>query len=126
MLKETCISQYMNVEKCLEAIEKASQLISYFKEFSSKNKNNNLIAQFWPIEGDILTSHGALDEKPNLANSVSIGTSSVALNSLNSTILNVLQSLSAVMVTPYFKPCSQMPIGHGICGTEKQEAGQRR
>jgi hypothetical protein len=46
MLKEIRISQYMNIEKCPEAIEEASQLISYFREFSSKDKNNNLIAQF--------------------------------------------------------------------------------
>jgi hypothetical protein len=50
----------------------------------------------------------------------------MALNSLNSIILNILQSLPAIMVTSYFGPRSQMPKWHGICGTEKQEARQRR
>jgi hypothetical protein len=57
---------------------------------------------------------------------VPIQASSAALNSPNSAILNVLQSLSAVMVTSYFGPRSQMPRGHRIRGTWRQGIRQSR
>jgi hypothetical protein len=125
MLKERHISRHMNVEKCLEAIEEAS-LISYLRMFPSKDKSNDLRAPFWPIGGENSISPGALEIKPNLENSEPIQASSAALNSPNSAILNVLQSLSAVMVTSYFGPRSQMPRGHRIRGTWRQGIRQSR
>jgi hypothetical protein len=73
--------------------------MSYLREFPSKDKSNYLRAPFWPIGGENSISPGVLEIEPNLLNSVPIEASSAALNSLDSTILNVLQSLPAVMVT---------------------------
>jgi hypothetical protein len=111
------------------------------RECPSKDKSNDLRAPFWPIGGENSVSPGALEIEPNLENSMPIQASSAALNSPDSAILNVLQSLPAVMVTSYFGPGSQMPKGHRICGTgrpgvrqtrqqggqgSRQEAGQNR
>jgi hypothetical protein len=41
MLKERYISRYMNVKKYLKVIKEALQLISYLKEFPSKDKSND-------------------------------------------------------------------------------------
>jgi hypothetical protein len=56
----------MNVEKCLEASEEASQLISYLGEFPSKDKSNDSRAPFWPIGGENSISLRALEIEPNL------------------------------------------------------------
>jgi hypothetical protein len=126
MLKEIHILWHMSVGKCLEAIEEASQLISCLREFPSKYKSNNLRAPFWPIGGWNSISPRTLEIEPNLINSMPIQVTSAALNSPNSAILNVLQSLLAVLDTSYFGPCSQMPWGHRICGTWKQGVQQSR
>jgi hypothetical protein len=75
---------------------------------------------FWPIGGENSISPRALEIEPNLLNSVPFEASSGALDSPDSTILNVLQSLPAVIVTSYFGPRSQMPKGHRIRGTWRQ------
>jgi hypothetical protein len=71
-------------------------------------------------------SPGVLEIEPNLENSMPIQASSAALNSPDSAILNVLQSLPAVMVTSYFGPRSQMPKGHRIRGTWRPGVRQTR
>jgi hypothetical protein len=72
MLKERHISRHMNVEKCLEAIEEASQLISYLREFPSKDNSNGLRTPFWPIGRENSISPGALEIEKNLVNLVPI------------------------------------------------------
>jgi hypothetical protein len=111
VLKERHIARHMNVEKCLEAIDEASQLISYLKSFPSKDKASDSRAPFWP-NVDIL--------------SISIPPSNVQNDVLDSRIHGVLQSLPDVMVTSYFGPRSQMPKGHRIRGSGRQATGQCR
>jgi hypothetical protein len=96
------------------------------REFSSKDKSNYLRAPFWPIGGENSISPRALEIEPNLLNFVLIEASSAALDSPDSIILNVLQSLLAIMVTSYFGPRSQMSKGHRIRGTGRQGVRQSR
>lgn len=91
LLKERHIVHHMNVKKYLQAIDEASQLISYLKLFPSNDRTNDLNVPFWSGSENLLASL-----EPSSAQS--------DLPDLN--IFIFLQSLPNVIVTSYFGPRS--------------------
>lgn len=99
LLKERQILRQTNVERNLEAIEETSKLITYLKEFPKRDRSMDALSPFWPFEDEGI--------EQNIMLSIEETTS-------NEAIASVLQSLPPVMVSDFFGPRSQRPVGHRV------------
>lgn len=88
-LKERHIARHMDVEKNLQAIEEATWLISYLKDFPRRDHSKAARASFWPVTENSMAVPCPLLRRSRLP---------------NTRIDDVLQSLPPVMVTSFFRP----------------------
>jgi hypothetical protein len=96
-LKERYIARHQDVDRNIEAIFETEWLISYLKEFPTRDRMDAMQAPFWPIE-DVEERQVRNEEVP----------SSSAQHE------SILTQLPPVMVRGYFGPRSMRPHGQRI------------